>query len=279
MMVVRKREKPTHSGGIIIGVPKGGMSMWGVRVCTLVLAGGALLAQRSYTPGDVEDGQRLFLANCAACHGPEGDAVPGVDLGHGKFRRAASDEDLIKIILKGIDGTAMPPNNFTNFQASTIVAYLRDLAESTGRAAVSGGDAAQGKAIFEGKGGCLACHRVKGNGARLGPELTDIGALRRAVELERSILDPDAEVLPQNRFFRVVTQDGTTVTGRLLNQDAFTVQLFDARERLLSFSKSNLKEYAFVDKSAMPSYQGKLSPKELADLVSYLVSLKGVDKR
>src|SRR5207302_8443447 len=101
---------------------KGGIRMWAVRICTLVLAAGALLAQRSYTPGDVQDGQRLFLANCAACHGPEGDAVPGVDLGHGKFRRASSDEDLIKIILTGIEGAAMPPNNFTNFQASTIVA-------------------------------------------------------------------------------------------------------------------------------------------------------------
>jgi len=40
-----------------------------------------------------------------------------------------------------------------------------------------------------------------------------------------------------------------------------------------------LKEYTFIDKSPMPSYQGKLSPKELADLVSYLASLKGVDKQ
>src|SRR5437870_10279559 len=126
--------------------------MWQVRICALVLAVGVLAAQQRYTPGDVQDGQRLFLTNCAACHGPEGDAVPGVDLGHGKFRRASSDEDLIRIIQKGIEGTAMPPNNFTNIQAGTIVAYLRDLAESTGRAAP--GDAAQGKVIFEGKGGC-----------------------------------------------------------------------------------------------------------------------------
>jgi putative heme-binding domain-containing protein len=153
------------------------------------------------------------------------------------------------------------------------------MAESAGRDSLPAGDAAQGKIVFEGKGACLTCHRVKGNGARLGPELTDIGALRRAVELERSILDPDAEVLPQNRFFRVVTKDGATTTGRLLNQDAFTVQLIDASERLRSFSKSDLKEYAFVEKSPMPSYQGKLSPKELADLVSYLVSLKGVVKQ
>src|SRR5712692_6367852 len=143
--------------------------MWDVRISTLVLAAGALLAQPRYAPGDVQDGQRLFLVHCSAFHGPEGDAVPGVDLGHGKFRRASSDDDLIKIIQKGIEGTAMPPNNFTNIQAGTIVAYLRDMAASTGRAALPAGDAAQGKIVFEGKVGCLACHRVKGNGARLGP--------------------------------------------------------------------------------------------------------------
>src|SRR5260370_23698339 len=155
--------------------------MWRVTVCTLVLGAGALLAQRSYSPGDVEDGQRLFLANCAACHGPEGDAVPGVDLGHGKFQRASSDGDLIKIMQKGIANTAMPPNNFTDFQAGTIVAYLRDMAQPASRSTLTTGDVTAGKAIFEGKGGCLACHRVKGNGSRVGPELTDIGALRRAV--------------------------------------------------------------------------------------------------
>ena len=250
-------------------------------IVTAVLAAAALLAQRSdthnYTAGDVEDGRRLFLANCAICHGPEGDKVPGVDLGHGKFRRATSDEEIVQIIRTGIPGTAMPPHNLTPFRAETIVAYLRFLAASSSSVSASG-DAAHGKAIFEGKGGCLSCHRVNGAGSRLGPELTDIGSLRRSVELKTSILDPNAEVLPQNRFFRIVTKDGSTITGRLLNQDAFTVQLLDSHEQLRSFSKSNLNEYAFVEKSPMPSYQGKLSPQELSDLVSYLVSLKGIDQ-
>jgi len=256
---------------------QGGMSLSAIKLCTLAVAAGTLLAQRSYTSGDVQEGQRLFLANCSACHGPEGDAVPGVDLGHGRFRRASSDRDLIRIIQNGIEGTAMPPGNFTNFQTGAIVAFLRDMAEPASHSSLQRGDVVAGKAVFEGKGDCLRCHRVRGNGSRLGPELTDIGALRRAIELERSILDPDAEILPENRFFRVIAKDGTTTTGRLLNQDAFTVQLFDEKERLLSFSKTDLKEYAFIDKSPMPSYQGKLSPAELADLVSYLASLKGVD--
>jgi mono/diheme cytochrome c family protein len=48
---------------------------------------------------------------------------------------------------------------------------------------------------------------------------------------------------------------------------------------MVSLEKSNLKEYAFTNKSPMPSFRGKLSPQELSDLVSYLVSLKGIDKQ
>jgi putative heme-binding domain-containing protein len=248
-------------------------------ICALISAAGTLLAQHEYTPGDVQDGQRLFGASCALCHGPEGDAVPGVDLGHGKFKRASSDDDLVRIIQKGIPGTAMPPNNFTDFQAGTIVAYLRSMAASVAVSASVPGDATRGKTIFEGKGQCMNCHRVKGKGSRLGPELTDIGANRRAVQLEESILDPDAEILPQNRFIRVVAKDGAATTGRLLNQDAYTIQLLDSRERLLTFQKSNLKEYAIVEQSPMPSYKGKLNTQELADVVTYLMSLKGVEAK
>lgn len=250
-----------------------------IAVCALILTAGALPAQHSYTPGDIEDGQRLFSASCAVCHGPEGEAVPGVDLGHGKFKRASSDEDLVKIIQKGIQGTAMPPTNFNDFQAGTIVAYLRSMASVVSVSASVPGDAGRGKAIFEGKGNCTSCHRVRGKGSRLGPELSDIGASRRAVQLEASILDPDAEVLPQNRFMRVVAKDGTAVEGRLLNQDAYTIQIFDSKERMTTFQKSNLKEYAFAAKSPMPSYKGKLSNQELADVVTYLTSLKGIDAK
>jgi cytochrome c oxidase cbb3-type subunit 3 len=202
-----------------------------------------------------------------------------VDLGHGKFRRASSDDEVIQIILTGIPGTAMPSNDdFSNFEAQTIVAYLHYMA-STARSTSAPGDAVQGRAIFEGKGECLNCHRVGDKGSHLGPDLTEIGTNRRLIELESSVLEPDAEILPENRFVRVVTRDGVTITGRLLNQDGFTVQLIDSRERLLSFQRSSLKEFAFIEKSPMPSYQGKLSSRELEDLVSYLVSLKGIARQ
>src|SRR5690606_22102365 len=85
------------------------------------------------------------------------------------------------------------------------------------------GDPIRGRALFEGKGGCMDCHRIAGRGSRLGPDLSQIGAVRRAVEIERSLLDPQAEVQPQNRFYRVTPKGGEPITGRLLNHDSFTV--------------------------------------------------------
>ena len=81
-------------------------------------------------------------------------------------------------------------------------------------------------------------------------------------------------MLPNFRFVRAVMKNGTTITGRLLNQDTFTVQLLDSTERLRSFSRTDLKELTILNESPMPSYKDKLTSQELADVVSYLASLK-----
>jgi putative heme-binding domain-containing protein len=135
------------------------------------------------------------------------------------------------------------------------------------------GDPANGKLIFEGKGTCTNCHRIKGNGSRFGPDLSEAGA-RSPEQLQTSMLDPDAEILPANRIYRVVSKNGTTTIGRLLNEDTFSVQMIDKTERLLSFQKAELREYAFESKSPMPSFRDKLTAPELADVVAYLSTFK-----
>ena len=239
----------------------------------IALASHPVIAQHE-TAADIEEGSRAYMSTCANCHGPDGDQVAGVDLGHGQFRRASSDADLVRIIRQGIPDTAMPPSNFSDAQAERIVSYLRSLAAAS-RSSSFTGDVARGRVVFEGKGNCSTCHRVAGEGSRLGPNLNGIGRVRRAVELEQSLLEPDAETRAEHRFYQVVTRDGENVTGRLLNLDTFTVQMIDSDERLRSFVKSDLTVHGFVERTPMPSYRDRLSPQELADVVGYLVSLKG----
>ena len=245
------------------------------RVLLLILAALPLAAQqRNYNPAEVAAGGRVYQGTCAGCHGLEGDSIPGVDFRRGEFRRASSDEELARIITNGIPGTPMPPTNFAGGQALVVVAYLRSLRNAVPHPSAKG-DPRRGQALFEGKGACLGCHRVHGKGSRLGPDLSDVGVLRQAGELESHILDPNAGILPQNRTVEAVTSDGVKITGRRLNEDTHTVQILDSGERLVSLTKAALRSYTVLKTSPMPSYKGKLSSAELVDLVSYLVSLKG----
>ena len=159
------------------------------------------------------------------------------------------------------------------FLATLIVATV--LGQS-GRDPLPAGNATAGAATVAGKGDCQGCHRIFGKGARLGPDLTDIGSLRSPEQLEKSLLDPDAEILPENRFYRVVTRDGTTLMGRLLNLDTFHVMMLDPKQRLRTFTKSDLREHGFMAGSIMPPFQGTLSRQELADVIAYLLTLKGI---
>lgn len=138
------------------------------------------------------------------------------------------------------------------------------------------GNGTAGAAIVAGKGDCQNCHRIFGKGSRLGPDLTDIGSLRKPEQIEASLLDPNAEILPENRFYRVVTRDGTTIIGRLLNLDTFQVMMLDPKEQLRTFTKSDLREHGFAAGSIMPSFQSTLSRQELADVIAYLLTLKGI---
>jgi putative heme-binding domain-containing protein len=251
------------------------------KIALALLLAGSLPAQHEltdpkYTKTDIEIGNRLYIANCIYCHGPEGDQIAGVDFTHAKFPRSRSDDDIVKIVRNGIPGTGMPAQIMEEPQVRTIVAYLRSLPAAAGQALPAGADVARGKALFAGKGQCVNCHRAQGAGSYFGPDLSDIGMLRRIVELDQSLAEPNAVILPQNRLFRAVTADGTALTGRILNQDTFTVQLIDSKERLLSFQRASLREFSPIATSPMPSYKDRLSAAERADVVAFLLSLKGI---
>jgi putative heme-binding domain-containing protein len=228
-----------------------------------------------YTQADIDRGSRLYGVNCVFCHGPSGDAIANVDLRSGKFRKAGTDEDLGRVIVAGVPGTAMPPHKLQDAEVTGIVAYIRSM-RNLGAAPLSSGDARRGKEIFAGKAACASCHRVNGQGSRLAPDLSDIGMIRSASALQTKLVTPTANMLPMNRSVRAVTKGGQAIQGRRLNEDTYSVQLIDAQERLVSLAKADLKEYEILKTSAMPSYQDKLTAQERADVLAYLLTLKGV---
>jgi len=177
------------------------------------------------------------------------------------------------VILNGIQGTGMQAFAFDPAEVTGIVAYLRNM-NTFDRGSVKPGDADRGRATFAGKGDCFRCHRVGAQGARVAPDLSDVGAVRSAASLLRSLTDPTSQMMPINRPVRAVTRDGRVINGRRLNEDTYTVQLIDDQERLVSLTKADLRELTVQTTSPMPSYRN-LSADELADLVAYLLSLKG----
>jgi len=228
----------------------------------------------AYTTQDIQNGMKLYASQCQQCHGQTGDTVQGINLRRQQFRKPLSDEDLRATISIGVPGTGMPPFNLQASELDGLVAFIRAGFDADGMA-VKVGNASRGQALFDGKGGCTSCHRVKGNGPRVAPDLSDIGSARQVAQLYRSLTDPVSQMMPINRPVRIVTRDGRTIRGRRLNEDTYTVQLIDDQERLVSLDKSEIRELEASKASPMPPATKTLNAEEISDMVAYLLSLRG----
>jgi cytochrome c oxidase cbb3-type subunit III len=227
------------------------------------------------TPTDLKGGERLFLGQCARCHGPKGEGGLGAILARPRLRHAADDESLYKVIRDGVKGTEMPPaQTLTSHEIWQVAGYVRGLGRLP--AETVAGNPERGRAIYRTKGKCGQCHILSGQGESVGPELTDIGSRRNARYLRDSLLEPDAAVPDGFLQVRIVTKDDRRITGVRLSEDTFTIQLSDLNGRTYSFLKQDLKDLQKdPGKSPMPSYKGVLAAAEVDDLVAYLVSLRG----
>jgi putative heme-binding domain-containing protein len=224
-----------------------------------------------YSREDIAAGNRVYGVQCIQCHGRDGDQISGIDLRRGLFRRSATDEDLARVITNGTPA-GMPPFRLQPAELTGIVAFIRARFDVT--ASVRVGDAARGRAVFEGKGMCGTCHRVNGRGPRAAPDLSDIGVARAPAALERSIRDPSTAMHPINRPVTIVMKDRTTIRGRRLNEDTFTVQVVDDKEKLRSINKRDMELLDVGTKSTMPGYAERLTADEIADTVAYLLTLR-----
>jgi quinoprotein glucose dehydrogenase len=144
------------------------------------------------------------------------------------------------------------------------------------REALAGGDADTGRRIFLYKAevSCLRCHKIKGEGGEVGPDLTGIGARQPREYLLESIVDPNRQIAQGYETVVLVLKNGQIVTGIVKAEDGKEVRLMTAESKLVSVAKDQIDERQ-KGKSPMPEDIMKfLSKRELRDLVEFLASLK-----
>ena len=225
------------------------------------------------TLGELAQGKRIYVGQCALCHGIEGVGGRGPALNQPALRRAKDDLALFNVIKNGVAGTEMPAAWYmTEREVWRVVGYIHYLNRAEDKKPT--GDAGRGRELYRAKG-CAGCHVVRGEGGASGPELTGIGARRSSTYLREALIDPAASAPEGFLVVSVVTRAGRNLRGVRVNEDSFTIQLRDDEDRFHSFRKNELrslkKEFGV---STMPSYKS-LAATELDDLTAYLASLGG----
>ena len=84
------------------------LTLFTILTAILIATATPAAAQHGYSLEDIDRGRMLYGSTCAGCHGPDGARVAGVALAGGAFKRAAGDDEVVRIIVNGIQGTSMP---------------------------------------------------------------------------------------------------------------------------------------------------------------------------
>ncbi len=223
-------------------------------------------------------GRQSFESSCAPCHGLNGrggERAP--DIATRLEVTKLSDSETLKVLRDGILQKGMPPfGSLGTAKLSEVLRYLRLL---QGKRAVvatpmSAVNAAQGKEVFNNKGGCSQCHMIHGVGGFLGPNLSDYGSNHSVESIRSAIVSAEKRPVNQKGLARTTIKDGRQISGLVRNEDNFSVQLQALDGTFYLLEKSSLAELKFDSAPVMPAdYGSKLTKEELDQLVTYLVSV------
>jgi putative heme-binding domain-containing protein len=238
------------------------------------------IPERNPLEGDadaIRAGMAGFRLRCADCHGTDGRGVRGPDI-TGVWASGRTDQGLFQTIRTGVRNTEMPAfvaPRTSDREVWQMLAYLRTLA-APAPTDPPRGDPANGERVF--RASCVGCHRVNGVGGRLGPDLSRIGSGRSRDALVLRIRRGSEEFRPGFEPVTITPEDGPAIQGVKKNEDLFSVQIMDTRERIQGFEKDKMKAVENGTRSAMPVFgPDRLNDSDLDDLIRYLQTLRGFD--
>src|SRR5262245_25363393 len=198
----------------------------------------------------VRSGMGLYRERCADCHGLDAGGYRGPDL-IAALAGGMTDERIFQTIRKGVPGTEMPSSTAADDDLLRVIAYLRNIG-TVAPSDATVGNVENGAKLFAAQ--CSSCHRVAGRGGRLGPDLTRIGAARSRAALTREIRTPSEWIPTSYETVTIVTKDGQRVRGAKKNEDLYSIQVMDVRERIQGFLKADVQDIVREKASLMPEF-------------------------
>jgi cytochrome c oxidase cbb3-type subunit 3 len=219
--------------------------------------------------------KQTFASTCAGCHGLDGrggERAPNI--ADSPRVQRLSDAQIVRIIENGIPETGMPAFRLLeSADIPAVIAYLHTL-QGAKKSVNLPGDPKRGKKLFFAKAGCSGCHMVAGKGGFIASDLSGY-ARTHAVEQTRSaISSPTPDDDRQARMVTATTRSGEKYVGIIRNEDNFSVQLQTLDGTFHFLPKSDLETLQYNSGTLMPTnYASTLSPNELNDVVSYLMSV------
>jgi len=247
-----------------------------------------LISRDRPDPAAVERGQKLFVASCGFCHGTNANGGEnGPDLIRSPL--ALDDEGGDKIgpvVLNGRPDQGMPKFNLTQAQIVDIASFLRQRQQAAidrGAYAILNivtGDAAVGKAYFDGAGGCSGCHSPTG-------DLAGIANKYDPVALQSRFLyptprrsggrggPPRQQDLRSAKTATVTLPSGEKYSGTLEYLDDFDVAIRDSSGDYRSFTRNTGVKVDVSDPlGAHAELLAKYSDADMHNILAYLETLK-----
>src|ERR1700733_5659321 len=223
-------------------------------------------------------GKQTFASTCANCHGLDGrggERAPNI-AENLKVQRL-SDSQIAHIIENGVPGTGMPAfHSLETSDVKAVVTYLRTLQGTRQRLKLPG-DPVRGETVFFGKAGCSGCHMIAGKGGFIASDLSAYASTHAVEQIRSAIVNRNPDTTLQARLVTATTRDGGKIVGRVRNEDNFSVQLEALDGTFFLVAKSDLEGLEYSSEALMPSdYSSTLSPRDLNDVVSYLIRVSGV---
>ena len=255
--------------------------MWPRWVETLlvvaILFGCASRGVRAQSANSARGAQR-FMEYCAGCHGADGmggDKAPALVSPSNSTH--LSDSELFRLVHDGTKGGMPPFAQIGDANIRAVMEFLTRLrnnslpTNASAEVAVPG-DADTGRTLYFGRAECSTCHLMQGHGGFIARNLTAYGRTRSADEILHAITNPDTPLVPSSQVVTVTTKTGQKLTGPLRNEDSFTLALQTEDGRYHLLSRSDVTDVHYTEHSLMPrDYGTRLSPKELKDIVSFLI--------